>query len=131
MRAERSWSLLDPKPVLLYLTKHDEYIVYWNGWVMTHSQALCHAVERCGIYPTPSMKLAMQTTFERLYYSGAFQTRSWDSMLSGYSNIYDYQKLKIKEHVDKVVGATDFKDVLEWFNYDRARMESISTPLEV
>ena len=62
--AEKTWSLLDPKPVLKYLQHHDEYIVYWNGMAMTHSQALSLAMEKLGIYPTPEMKSAMQDTFE-------------------------------------------------------------------
>jgi hypothetical protein len=36
MRSEHSWSLLDPRPVLVYLSTVDEYIVYWNGITMTH-----------------------------------------------------------------------------------------------
>ena len=131
MRDERTWSLLDPKPVLLYLAKHDDYIVYWNGWAMTHSQALCHAMERCGIYPTPEMKRAMQETFERLYYAGAFRTRSWDSRINSYSNIYEFQKLHLREHLDKVLKDVEVKDVLGWFNYERARVESIRPSLEV
>ena len=55
MRSEHSWSLLDPKPVLLYLPKCDDYIVYWNGVAMTHSMALCRAMELTGVYATPEM----------------------------------------------------------------------------
>ena len=36
---ERGWSLLDPRPVQRYLPELDEYIVYWNGFAMTHAQA--------------------------------------------------------------------------------------------
>ena len=56
MRSEQSWSMLDPKPVLLYLSNLDEYIVYWNGKVMPHAMALNMALETYGIYATPEMK---------------------------------------------------------------------------
>ena len=51
MRAEQSWSLLDTKPVMLYIEKCDEYLVYWNGVVMPHKMSLCMAMEYAsGIY---------------------------------------------------------------------------------
>ena len=29
MREEYTWSLVDPKPILVYLEHYDAYIVYW------------------------------------------------------------------------------------------------------
>jgi len=75
MRSEQSWSLLDPKPVLLYLSKSDEYIVYWNGIAMTHIMGMNAALERFGIYATPEMKTAMEAEYRRIYYANGFQTR--------------------------------------------------------
>ena len=61
MRAEQSWSVLDPKPVLYYVQECDEYLVYWNGIAMPHKMALSMAMEHaCGIYPTPEMKTALE-----------------------------------------------------------------------
>lgn len=124
MRAEQSWSLLDPKPVLLYLPKHDEYIVYWNGIAMTHSQALCMAMEfSAKIYATPEMKTAMQKTFERLYYAGAFLTRKWDSRLQTGGMVYESQKRWMLDHLKKHLADIETKEVLGWFDYSRARKE--------
>jgi hypothetical protein len=78
MRSEHSWSLLDPKPITLYLENLDEYIVYWNGVAMTHSMALCMAMEYVGIWPTPEMKIVMEKNYKNIYYAGGFQTRAWD-----------------------------------------------------
>lgn len=122
MRAEHSWSLLDPKPVLVYLKRHDEYIVYWNGIAMSHSQALSMSLEYCGIYPTPEMKAAMQLTFEKLYYAGAFKTRSWDTLVSS-GDVYTPQKKWMKDHLTKMVKDKDPREVLGWFDYARARTE--------
>lgn len=118
---ERTWSLLDPRPILKYLVGHDEYIVYWNGWALTHSQALCLTMETIGIYPTPEMKNVLQNTFERLYYAGAFGTRAWDARVQGYEKIYDFQKRGLKDHIVKVVEGKDPKELLSWFDYNRAR----------
>lgn len=124
MRSEQSWSLLDPRPVLLYLPKHDEYIVYWNGIAMTHSQALCMAMESCaGIYATPEMKSALQKTFERLYYADAFQTRKWDRRLESGSFVYESQRKWMQEHLKKHVADKEPKEILSWFDYSRARKE--------
>ena len=123
MRPEHSWSLLDPKPVLLYLKKHDEYIVYWNGIAMTHSQALCMSMEYCGIYPTPEMKSVAQKTFEKLYYAGAFETRAWDQQVGSSEPVYSAQKKWMKDHLEKMIKDKDPKEVLSWFDYSRARIE--------
>jgi hypothetical protein len=124
MRAEQSWSLLDPKPVLLYLKKHDEYIVYWNGIAMTHGQALCMAMESsASIYATPEMKMSLQKTFEKLYYANAFGTRSWDSRISSGGFVYESQKRWMQDHLNKHVKDKAASEVLGWFDYSRARKE--------
>ena len=121
--AEKTWSLLDPRPVLKYLKHHDEYIVYWNGWAMTHSQALCLTMEIIGIYPTPEMKKAMQHTFEKLYFAEAFETRAWDDRVTGYETIYEFQKRSMKDHIAKAVADKDPKELIAWFDYSRARRD--------
>ena len=124
MRAEQSWSLLDPKPVLLYLPKHDEYIVYWNGIAMTHSQALCMAMEAAaGCYCTPEMKHKLQLSFERLYYSGAFNTRAWDRIIAQGAPAYDQQKNWMRDHLKTLLEGKTASEVLGWFDYKRARKE--------
>jgi hypothetical protein len=120
MRSEHSWSLLDPKPVLLYISNVDDYIVYWNGIVMPHSMALCMSMEFFGIYPTPEMKTAMEKTYERLYYANAFDTRAWDRKV-GSGPVYSYLKRIALEHLKKVIEGKEAKDVLAWFDYKKAR----------
>ena len=123
MKAEQSWSLLDPKPVLQYVSHVDDYIVYWNGVVMPHSMALCMAMERLGIWPTPEMKMALEKTYERLYYANAFETRAWDRQVEGNNPLYVYLKKIMKEHLDKCMEDRKGSEVLGWFNYNRARKE--------
>jgi hypothetical protein len=123
MRSEHSWSLLDPKPVMLYLDTVDEYIVYWNGVVMPHTMALCLAMEHFGVWATPEMKTAMENTYQRIYYAGGFNTRAWDLKVSS-SPVYPYLKRIMTDHLRKVIEGREAKDVLGWFNYSRARKES-------
>lgn len=120
MRSEQSWSLLDPKPVLLYIPRIDEYIVYWNGIAMPHSMALCMSMETLGIYPTPEMKIAMEQNYQRIYYANGFDTRAWDQKVEN-SPLYPYLKRLMAEHLKKVVEGKEPKDILGWFNYEKAR----------
>lgn len=124
MRSEQSWSLLDPRPVLVYLTHLDEYIVYWNGIATTHTMALNMALEPFGIYPTPEMKTAMEKDYQKIYYANGFQTRAWDLKVAS-SPIYPYAKRMLNEHIGKVIGEQDrdISEVLGWFEYARARVE--------
>ena len=123
MRSEHSWSLLDPKPVLLYLPQHDDYIVYWNGVVMPHSMALCMAMEFVGVWPTPEMKSEMEKNYSRLYFAGAFNTRAWDDRVMNGGEIYPYLKRCMKEHLPKTMEGRDGREILSWFDYSRARVE--------
>ena len=125
MRSEQSWSMLDPRPVLLYLSNLDEYIVYWNGVVMPHSMALCIAMECCGIYATPEMKTAMEKNYERIYYSNGFETRAWDTKVAS-GPVFNFLKRIMAEHVKKVTDGKDPKDILAWFDYKKARSDYIS-----
>ena len=124
MRPEQSWSLLDPKPVLLYLSHVDEYIVYWNGIALTHTMALNLSLEHFGIYSTPEMKTAMENDYRKIYYAGGFNTRAWDWKVSE-SPIYPYVKRLLKEHTEKLIDEQnrDISEVLGWFNYERARTD--------
>lgn len=124
MRSEHSWSLLDPKPVLLYLDNCDEYIVYWNGIAMTHAMAMNMAVETFGIYATPEMKSAMEKEYRRIYYANGFDTRAWDFKVSE-SPVYPYVKRLMVEHLKKVISESnrEISEVLGWFDYSRARKE--------
>jgi len=124
MRSEKAWSLLDPKPVPIYLQHQDDFIVYWNGIVMPHRMALVLAMEHFGIYPTPEVKTALRKNYERLYYSGAFQTRAWDQMVSNSgSEIISYLRRKMQDHLSKTLENRTAQEVFAWFDYKRARHE--------
>ena len=124
MRSEQSWSLIDPKPVLLYLPNLDEYIVYWNGKVMPHAMALNIALETYGIYATPEMKTAMEQNYQRIYYANGFATRAWDRKVAD-SPLYPYLKRVMKDHLENLLGESkrDISEVLGWFSYERARTD--------
>jgi len=122
MRAEHSWSLLDPRPVLLYAKHIDDYVVYWNGVVMPHNMALCMTMEYLGIFPTPEMKISLEKTYHRLYYSNTFETRAWDIRVEN-GMLYPYLKRIMAEHIKKQVEERDPREILSWFDYSRSRRE--------
>lgn len=126
MRSEQSWSLLDPKPVPLYLSHLDEYIVYLNGIAMTHIMALNMSMEHFGIYATPEMKTAMEKDYRRIYYANGFDTRAWDFKVSE-SPIYPYVKRLMRDHLSKIITDQnkDIGEVLGWFDYKRARTNTV------
>jgi len=124
MRAEHSWSLLDPRPVLYYVDHVDDYIVYWNGIVMPHTMALCMTMEYLGIFPTPEMKISLEKTYTRLYYSNAFDTRAWDTKVEN-GHLYPYLKRIMAEHVKTLIEDRDPREILGWFDYDRSRTERL------
>jgi hypothetical protein len=123
MRSEQSWSTLDPKPVILYLPILDEYIVYWNGLAMTHSQALCMAMTTVGIYPTPEMKAVMQADYERVYYAEGFGHRNWDHIVKNEPSIYQWllNRFNRSKHLQECTKNRQPSEILSWFDLSRAR----------
>jgi hypothetical protein len=122
MSAEKSWSVLDPRPVLKYIPHCDDYIVYWNGVVMPHKMALCIAGTLLNIFPTPEMKMAMQENYLKLYYANAFGTLGeWDSMVRDNDIIYNMLMKFMNGHLTELKQRTDItgKEILGWFDYSR------------
>lgn len=120
-KAEHSWSMLDAKPVLMYLQKHDEYIVMWNGAIMPYAHALCIAGEQLGIYTSPSMRDAMNSTFFKLYHAGAFGEQHWDQIVEG-NRTFTYLRGFMFDHVDKLSKISTGTEILGWFDFSNARI---------
>lgn len=127
MSAEKAWSLLDNKPVLKYIPKCDDYIVYWNGIVMSHRIALSIGGTLLNIFPTPEMKQVLNQNYRTLYYADAFDSLGkWDKILEGSrghkeKEMYSYLLRYMEQHLQtlkdqKIPGA----EVLGWFEYSRA-----------
>lgn len=125
MRSEHSWSLIDPKPVLLYLPSVDDYIVYWNGIATTHLIAMNVAMEQFGIFPTPEMKTSMEQNYRKIYYTNGFATRAWDLKVAE-SPVYAYTKRILGDHLKSLIleSKRDISEVIGWFDYSRARKEN-------
>lgn len=122
MRSEHSWSLLTPKPIHLFLKSHGEYITFWNGIVMPYSAALCVGLELIGIWPSPEMKEKIHQTFEKLYYTGAFQNRNWDRIAES-KDILNYYKRKMQPHVVNHFKNYTGPELFEMFDLTKARVE--------
>ena len=122
---EYAWSLISPLPVMLYLPKHDDYIVYWNGTVMPHIMALNLTMKCLGIFPTPSVKDAIEKNYNRLYYAGAFGDRQWDEFINkeGYS-VFRYMNSIMHRNIQKTIEGKTPMEVLNWFNYNNAKQST-------
>ena len=116
----KGWSLMDPKPISLYLEEHDEYITAWNGYLMPQVFALNFAVEMFGGYPTPRMREEMFKTWKRLYLSGAFEEANWDSFLNEEPDrVIGYLRKMMGPHLSVLIkDKKGISEVLQWFNND-------------
>lgn len=122
MTGHKSWSLVDPKPVLVYVKDCDDHIVYWNGLVMPHKMALVMALEAMGLYPSPEMKRQMELNYETLYYSGAFGTRAWDDRVStGW--LYPYLNRIMRPHIDRITENRSAPEILAWFDLAKSHCQ--------
>jgi len=71
---ERTWSLFSKKPMLMYSKKHDQYIVLWDGIIMTRNDAiyiLFHAFHR--VFPGQKVKQKLLDDYMRCLRSGVFK----------------------------------------------------------
>ena len=119
---EYTWSLVSPLPVIKYLPKHDDYIVYWNGVVMPHLTALNIAMRYFGIYPSPTIKHELEKNYNRLYYAGAFGDRQWDYFMNAeWSDTYKYLNNIMHLHLHETLKDKTPVEVLSWFNYKNAK----------
>ena len=127
-RSELAWSMIDSKPVLLYLEKLDEYVVYWNGVVMTHAMALSLSCELVGIIPTHSMQVAMCYNRDKIHAARGFGQNP-RQYINGHTE-YKYLRTVMSRHLKRVITdrAVSAAEVLSWFEYSRARTESANKP---
>ena len=117
--SEMAWSVVDPRPVLKYISSIDDYVVFWKGTVMPHSIALNLALEPAGIYPTPAMKAAMADTYRRFFYSGALGSRQWEDVaVKGL--VYGRMRQALESHIRQLHEQHETQEILGWFDYERA-----------
>lgn len=121
MHAEKAWSIIDDRPVLKYVSRCDDYIVYWNGIVMPHKMALCLAGSFFGIFPTPKMIVELEKNYRKLYYADAFGVNgAWDHTVKPGHRIYSYLQKIMNDHLASLAEKNIPKpEILGWFNYER------------
>ena len=122
MQAQKSWSLLDHRPVLKYVSECDDYIVYWNGIVMPHKMALCFAGTLLNIFPTPEMKKELTNNYKKLYCSGALGLEGdWIHRMKGQADMFGFVNRYIQHHLNSLNEQNIPKEeILGWFDYSRA-----------
>lgn len=73
MNNKLAWSLLDPRPVMVYDLDHDADLCFWNGQVMTRTYALI-IVSRvwCNLHVVETVKQTAWQQLARYYSMGVF-----------------------------------------------------------
>lgn len=127
----QAWSLLDPKPVISYCKKSDIFLVWWNGYGMTHKSALCSASTYFFRMPvTPKMKKTVFDEFNIAYSAGAFGCEDWGVEHFTAQSYHTYITSKITKHCNDKLPYDQFKNnpatVLSWFDKRNASYEEVS-----
>lgn len=122
MQAQKSWSMLDHRPVLKYVPECDDYIVYWNGIVIPHKMALCYAGTLLNIYPTPEMRKELTLNYKKLYCAGALGLEGdWSHRMKGHADMFGFVNRYIQDHLNSLKEQNIPKEeILGWFDYSRA-----------
>lgn len=111
------WSKLDPRPILWYNEKFQEWLVSWNGIQMTSEHALMIAgALLLNAPPSPEMKWCANDKFRKLYYSNAFNTEAWDCIIKDRIDIYQYYFYKLNRHITENLTNFTPSDVFSWFD---------------
>lgn len=122
-----SWSLINPRPIVVYVKKHDEHLVYWNGYVMTHAHALQIMLMPYGIYASPKVKSAITKRFKQLYTAGLFGDVAWDRVVHS-NEYYKYVVDKVETHVREITKGVDIYDAVKWLDTTDAKVVDKSNP---
>ena len=124
-----NWSRMDPRPNFYYHARSNTVVCYWQGIVMTQTQALLVVSGAWGLtYPTPAMKQQVFDEFMRAYYLGAFGNPSWSSMIDSLDPA-SHQSILIRwlhrnnDNLFKDLTNTyTIQEALGWFTKDRVQM---------
>jgi len=128
MEAARTWSLLDPKPQLVYVARSDVTVAWWNGIVMTRSQALTLAMMEFCVWPTPLQKQRIHEEYVRAYRTGVFGERDWRAAVES-GNALPYLQRCIEEPLKNLNERYTAAEVLQWFSPKRVRPLEHSRPV--
>lgn len=128
MQAARTWSLLDPKPQLVYHAPTDVTLAWWAGIVMTRNQALAIAMMEYSIWPTPLQKQRIHDEYVRAYRAGAFGLRDWTSAIES-GNALPYLQRCLEEPLKGLNERLTAAEVLLWFSPRRVRPSEHSQPV--
>lgn len=114
MCKELTISILTPQPVVKYLEKYDEYVVFWNGYEMPFNLAMAIAMERFGVWVTPEMIFTIERTHTRLVGLGAYHTAAASERLP--TLIYYHLTSIMELHLSTTLLNRNAMEVLNWFD---------------
>jgi len=108
-------SMLGPRPVIFYDAKVDTYLCFWQGFIMTHKQALVIAsFFYLNIYPTPKVKNEIFAEFKKLQYSADLGGAICDPLNWNPDGHFNYMVKFLEVNAKKMTVSP--KEVIKWFN---------------
>ena len=120
--AEISWSMMDPRPVVMYLPEQDDYMVVWNGVVLPLVHAQCIAFEFIGFWSGRAVKHELDDRYRKLYYAGAFGTKEWDHIVETNPDTFNLLRRFLEAHLNKIIPNYSKQEIVEWFNLKNAKI---------
>lgn len=115
--------MLDPRPVVLYLPKYDDYLVVWNGAIMPLVHAQYIAAWWMGIYVSKSVITELDQRYYKLYYAGAFGEQDWDHMIESGGSTFGLLRSIMATHCEKFIPGCTGEQILSWFDLKTARIK--------
>lgn len=112
------WSVLDPRPVLWYDEKLQQWFAAWNNIVMTAEHALMISSGfYWGIFPTPEMKKKANDRMIQLINLGALEPLVYGPYPPKKS-LLQYYESKITPHLKHTLPRNKIKaeEVYQWFD---------------
>jgi hypothetical protein len=114
----KTWSLVDNKPIVCYVKATDDYIVYWNGYFMSHSSALCVMLEKFGAYFGQGVRLEVEKEFADMHCRGSFNVT--DLSIGDSNTITNYHKKVCEKAAEELAKKYTINEVFGWFDYAKA-----------
>lgn len=127
MRDDCAWSLLDPRPLVIYDSTWDAHLCFWNGVGMTRSSALLiYSQMWLNSYAALSARTAAYDEYKRLYLAGAFHTTDWDKTLyltpaMLHSRLISLICKKDQNFFENLSSKWTAPQALQWFSNSRVK----------
>jgi len=121
----KGWSYLDPKPVILYSDYHGEYLVMWNGLLITYSAACAIMGMGMGAYISDHMKECIFEDTKRIIFKDIFPQFLSGSNFKTFYSYWSYMCKMLNPTIETLQKSHSKQKCLESLDLSR------SNPLDI